>query len=61
MTLIAEKEGHEVAKIQGPHRSEYVLEYHDPETGHEVRVTRTNVHVLRGMAEQLFPGMTWKE
>ena len=61
MTLIAEKEGHEVAKIQGPNRGDYVLEYHDPETGHVIRVNRNNLHVLRGITEQLFPGMVWKE
>ena len=61
MTLTAEKEGHEVAKIQGPIRGDYVLEYNDPETGHVIRVHRNNLHVLRGIAEHQFPGMVWKE
>jgi hypothetical protein len=61
MTLIAEKEGQEVAKIQGPNRGDYLLEYHDPETGHVIRVHRNNLHVLRGITERLFPGMVWKE
>jgi len=61
MTLIAEKDGHEVAKIHGPHRTEYVLEYHDPDTGHVARVSRNNPQVLRSMAEQVFPGLVWKE
>ena len=46
MTLIAEKEGHEVAKIQGPNRGDYVLEYHDPETGNVIRVSRNNLYML---------------
>jgi hypothetical protein len=61
MTLIAEKDGHEVAKIHGPHRTEYVLEYHDSESGNVIRVNRNNLHVLRGIAEHLFPGLVWKE
>jgi hypothetical protein len=61
MTLIAEKDGHEVAKIVGPNRTEYVLEYHDPESGHVTRVSRTNLHVLRSIAEGVFPGLVWKE
>jgi hypothetical protein len=61
MTLIALKDGHEVARVHGPHRNEYVLEYHDPGTGHAVRMSRPNVHVLRGIAERVFPGLTWQE
>lgn len=61
MTLIAEKDGHEVAKIHGPHRSDFVLEYTNPESGQAVRVTRSNLHVLRSMAEHVFPELTWKE
>jgi hypothetical protein len=61
MTLIAEKEGHEVAKIHGPHRTEFVLEYHDPESGHTVKLSRSNLHVLRSIAEHVFPELIWKE
>ena len=61
MTLIALKDGHEVAKIHGPVRNEYVLEYHDPDQGHDTRVSRASLHVLRGIAERVFPGLVWKE
>lgn len=61
MTLIAEKEGQEVAKIHGPHRTEFVLEYRNPESGDVVRMSRSNLHVLRTIAEQVFPELTWKE
>lgn len=61
MTLIAEKEGHEVAKIHGPHRTEFVLEYRKPESGDLVRMSRSNLHVLRTIAEQVFPELIWKE
>jgi hypothetical protein len=61
MNLIAEKDGKEVAKIHGPIRNEYTLEYHDPETGHDMKVHKNNLHVLRGIAERTFPGMNWKE
>jgi len=61
MTLIAEKEGQEVAKIHGPHRTEFVLEYHNPQTGNLVRMSRSNLHVLRTIAEQVFPELIWKE
>ena len=43
MTLIAEKEGQEFATIHGPHRTEFVLEYRNPETGQAARVSRTNI------------------
>ena len=59
MTLIAEKEGLEVAKIHGPHRTEFVLEFRNPETGDVVRMSRSNLHVLRTIAERL--PMVWKE
>jgi hypothetical protein len=61
MTLIAEKEGQEVAKIHGPHRNEYVLEYKSPDSGQTLRVTRSNLHILRTMAEQVFPDLVWKD
>ncbi len=61
MTLIAEKEGHEVAKIHGPYRAEFVLEYTNPESGQPVRISRSNLHVLRSMAEHMFPELIWKE
>ncbi len=61
MTLIAEKDGHEVAKIHGPHKNEYVLEYDEPDSGQHLRLSRTNVHVLRTIAELAFPGLVWKE
>ena len=61
MTLIAEKEGLEVAKIHGPHRTEFVLEYRNPETGNLVRMSRSNLHVLRTIVEQIFPELVWKE
>jgi hypothetical protein len=61
MTLIAEKEGHEVAKIHGPHRHEFVLEYLNPENGQAARVSRTNLHVLRAIAERVFPQLVWKD
>ena len=56
MTLIAEKEGLEVAKIHGPRRTEFVLEFRSPETGEVVRMSRSNLHVLRTIAE-----LVWKE
>ena len=61
MTLIAEKEGHEVAKIHGPHRTEFVLEYTNPDSGQATRVSRSNLHVLRAIAEHVFPELVWKE
>jgi hypothetical protein len=60
MTLIAEKEGQEVARIHGPHRMEFVLEYCHPETGQVTRVSRSNLHVLRVLAERAFPGLVWR-
>jgi hypothetical protein len=61
MTLIAEKEGQEVAKIHGPHRTEFVLEYRNPETGQATRVSRSNLHLLRILAERVFPGLVWRD
>jgi hypothetical protein len=61
MILIALKDGHEVAKIHGPIRNEYILEYRNPESGHDTKVSKNNLHVLRGIAERTFPGMVWKE
>jgi hypothetical protein len=61
MTLIALRDGHEVAKIHGPVRNEYVLEYHNPDNGLDTKVSRNNLHVLRGIAERVFPGLVWKE
>jgi hypothetical protein len=61
MTLVAEKEGHEVARIHGPHRTEFVLEYTNPETGDPVRMSKANLHVLRVIAEKTFPELVWKE
>lgn len=61
MTLTALKDGHEVARIHGPHHNEYVLEYHHPETGTPTRLSRGNIHVLRGIAERVFPGLEWSE
>jgi hypothetical protein len=61
MTLIAVREGQEVARIHGPNRSGYVLEYRNPETGIDTRLTRTNLHVLRGIAERFYPGLDWSQ
>ncbi len=61
MTLIAEQEGQEVATIHGPHRTEFVLEYRNPETGQTARVSRSNLHVLRAIAEHVFPELVWKD
>ncbi len=61
MTLIAEKEGHEVAKIQGPYRTTFVLEYQSPEDGQAIRISRSNLHVLRTIAERVFPELVWKD
>ena len=61
MTLIAEQEGLEVAKIHGPHRTEFILEYRNPETGHATRISRSKLHVLRVLAERAFPGLVWKD
>jgi hypothetical protein len=61
MMLIAEKEGHEVATIHGPHRTEFVLEYRNPETGQAARVSRTYIHVLRAIAQRVFPELVWKD
>ncbi len=60
MTLIAEKDGREVAKIHGPYRSEYVLEYRNPGGVQIKRVRRSNVQVLRILAELVHPGLNWK-
>jgi hypothetical protein len=60
MTLIAEKDGQEVAKIHGPHRTEYVLDYRNPVTGQITRISRSNIQVLRILAERTFPGLVWK-
>ncbi len=61
MTLIAEKEGHEVARIQGPYRTSFVLEYQNPETGQATRLSRSKIHVLRSIAERVFPELVWKD
>ncbi len=60
MTLIAEKDGREVAKIHGPYRSEYVLEYRNPGGVQIKRVRRSNVQVLRILAELVYPDLVWK-
>ncbi len=60
MMLIAEKDGHEVAKIHGPYRSEYVLEYRNPGGVQITRVSRSNVQVLRILAELVYPDLIWK-
>lgn len=59
MTLIAVKDGHEVAKIHGPHRNEFVLEYRNPASGIGTRLSRGNIRVLRGIAERVYPGLDW--
>jgi len=61
MTPIAEKDGLEVAKIYGPYRTEYVLEYRNPESRQVRRVSRSNVQVLRVLAELVYPDLVWKE
>jgi hypothetical protein len=61
MTLIAEKDKREVAKIHGPYRSEYVLEYCNPGSNQVRRVSRSNVQVLRVLAELVYPDLVWKE
>ena len=61
MTLIAELEGHEVAKIQGPYRTAFVLEYLNPEDGQTTRISRAKIHVLRAIAERVFPELVWKD
>jgi hypothetical protein len=61
MTLIAQTDGHEVARIHGPHKNEFILEYQSPDTGSRSWITRGNIHVLRGIAERVFPGLDWKE
>jgi hypothetical protein len=60
MTLIAEKEGQEVAKIHGPYLTEYVLEYRNPGGSQVKRVSRSNVQVLRILAELVYPDLVWK-
>jgi hypothetical protein len=60
MTLIAENDGRDVAKIHGPYRSGYVLEYRNPGGVQIKRVSRTNVQVLRILAELVYPNLTWK-
>ena len=60
MTLIAEKDGREVAKIHGPYRTEYVLEYRNPESTQVRRVSRSNVQVLRVLAELVYPDLVWR-
>ncbi|MGC8639765.1 MAG: hypothetical protein ACP5XB_07780 [Isosphaeraceae bacterium] len=60
MVLIAEKEGQEVAKIHGPYRAAYVLEYRKPSTRQVRRVSRTNFQVLQVLAELVYPGLVWK-
>jgi hypothetical protein len=59
MTLIAEKDGREVAKIHGPYRSEYVLEYRNPGSVQVRRVNRSNVQALRVLAELVYPDLVW--
>jgi hypothetical protein len=61
MTLIAEKEGKEVAKIHGPYRNDYVLEYRKPGSRQITRVSRSNLQVLRVLAELVYPRLIWKE
>ena len=61
MTLIAENEGREVAKIHGPYRAEYVLEYRNRGSSQVTRVSRNNVPVLRVLAELVYPDLVWKD
>ena len=61
LTLIAEKEGREVAKIHGPYRAEYVLEYRNPVSSQVRRVSRKDVQVLRVLAELVYPDLVWKD
>jgi hypothetical protein len=60
MTLIAKKDGLEVAKIHGPYRSEYVLEYRERNSVQLKRVRRSNPQVLRILAELVHPSLVWK-
>ena len=60
MTLIAEKDGLEVAKIHGPYRSEYVLEYRNPGGVQVKRVRRSNIQVLCILAGLVYPDLTWE-
>ena len=60
MTLIAEKDGREVAKLHGPYGSEYVLEYRNPGSMQIKRVSRSNVEALRVLAELVYPDLVWK-
>jgi hypothetical protein len=61
MTLIAEREGEELAKIFGPYQGDYVLEYRKPGSMQITRVRRSNLQGLRILAELVFPGSIWKE
>ena len=61
MTMVAEKDGREVAKIFGPYRTEYVLEYCNPGSRQVRRVSRSNLQVLRVLAELVYPDLVWKE
>lgn len=60
LTLIAEKEGQQVAKIHGPYRTDYVLEYRKPGSGQVTRVSRSNPQALRVLADLLFPDVVWR-
>ena len=37
-------------EVHGPHRTEYSLEYPNPETGQATRLSRCNLHVHRIIA-----------
>ena len=60
MMLIAEKEGHKVAKIHGPYQAEYVLEYRNPGSFQVRRVSRSNLRSLQVLAELVYTGLVWK-
>ncbi len=49
------------AKIQGPQRTEFVLEYRDSDTRQSTRVRRINLHELRTIAERVVPELVWKD
>lgn len=59
MTLIAEKDGEEVARIHGPYQGQYVLEFRNPGGTWVRRVSRSNVQVLRILAELVYPDLVW--
>ena len=38
-----------------------MLEYRNPENGQATRINRSNLHVLRTIAERVFPELVWKD